>query len=155
MENNRILELIDMAITREEEAYWFYTDLYGKVADPTAKETLAWISEEEKKHRAFLIAYRRGIRDMGAPGMPDPVYYSIAEYIAAPEASPDMSSADVYLIASHREKQSHLFYSELAGLNPDGETKDLFMKMAQEELRHKEKMEYLYANTAFPQTAGG
>jgi hypothetical protein len=27
--------------------------------------------------------------------------------------------------------------------------------MANEELKHKEKMEYLYANTAFPQTAGG
>jgi len=27
--------------------------------------------------------------------------------------------------------------------------------MAAEELKHKEKMEYLYANTAFTQTAGG
>jgi hypothetical protein len=27
--------------------------------------------------------------------------------------------------------------------------------MANEELKHKEKMEYLYTNTAFPQTAGG
>jgi len=27
--------------------------------------------------------------------------------------------------------------------------------MANEELKHKEKMEYLYANTAFPQTSGG
>jgi rubrerythrin len=31
----------------------------------------------------------------------------------------------------------------------------LLEKMAQEELRHKEKVEYLYANTAFPQTSGG
>jgi len=27
--------------------------------------------------------------------------------------------------------------------------------MADQELRHKEKVEYLYANTAFAQTAGG
>jgi len=33
--------------------------------------------------------------------------------------------------------------------------KDLLNKMASEELKHKEKMEYLYTNTAFPQTAGG
>ena len=33
--------------------------------------------------------------------------------------------------------------------------KDMLLKMANEELKHKEKMEYLYSNTAFPQTAGG
>jgi len=27
--------------------------------------------------------------------------------------------------------------------------------MANEEMKHKEKMEYLYSNTAFAQTAGG
>jgi hypothetical protein len=27
--------------------------------------------------------------------------------------------------------------------------------MANEELKHKEKMEYLYTNTTFPQTSGG
>jgi hypothetical protein len=27
--------------------------------------------------------------------------------------------------------------------------------MANQELKHKEKVEYLYSNTAFPQTAGG
>ena len=51
--------------------------------------------------------------------------------------------------------RSHEFYTELAGLHGDGEVKDLLLKMANEELKHKEKMEYLYANTAFPQTDGG
>jgi hypothetical protein len=32
---------------------------------------------------------------------------------------------------------------------------DMLHKIANEELKHKEKMEYLYANTAFPQTDGG
>jgi rubrerythrin len=66
-----------------------------------------------------------------------------------------MSSQDVYLIASHRESRSHLFYSELAGLHTEGDTKTMLLKMANEELKHKEKMEYLYSNTAFPQTSGG
>jgi len=29
------------------------------------------------------------------------------------------------------------------------------MRMAAEELKHKEKVEYMYSNTAFPQTEGG
>jgi rubrerythrin len=87
--------------------------------------------------------------------MADVVKYKIAEYLEEPEVQDDMSSQDVYLIASHRESRSHLFYLELAGLHTEGDTKTMLLKMAKEELKHKEKMEYLYSNTAFPQTSGG
>jgi len=40
-------------------------------------------------------------------------------------------------------------------MHPAGPVRDLLLGMAREELLHKEKVEYLYANTAFPQTAGG
>jgi hypothetical protein len=40
-------------------------------------------------------------------------------------------------------------------MHPPGPAKELLEGMAREELRHKEKVEYLYTNTAFPQTAGG
>jgi len=45
--------------------------------------------------------------------------------------------------------------SELANLHADSEIREMLLKMANQELKHKEKMEYLYANTAFPQTSGG
>ena len=67
----------------------------------------------------------------------------------------DPEGQDVYLVAAHRESMSHKFYTELANLHAEGELKTMLLKMANEELKHKEKMEYLYANTAFPQTAGG
>jgi len=66
-----------------------------------------------------------------------------------------MTSADVYLVAAHREQNSYKFYSELADLHPEGELKVIFKKIASEELKHKEKVEYLYSNAAFPQTDGG
>jgi rubrerythrin len=43
----------------------------------------------------------------------------------------------------------------LAHLHAEGDPREMLLKMANEELKHKEKMEYLYANTAFPQTSGG
>jgi rubrerythrin len=46
-------------------------------------------------------------------------------------------------------------YEHLAGMHPEGEVKNLLKQLAKEELSHKEKVEYLYANTAFPQTDGG
>ena len=66
-----------------------------------------------------------------------------------------MHSADVYLVAAHRELRSHRFYTALADQHAAGDAKEMLLKMANEELKHKEKMEYLYANTAFPQTSGG
>jgi rubrerythrin len=82
-------------------------------------------------------------------------YYQIAEHQKEPEIGDSMSSADVYLVASHREARSHKFYTELANLHTDGEARSMLLKMANEELKHKEKMEYLYSNAAFPQTSGG
>jgi rubrerythrin len=43
----------------------------------------------------------------------------------------------------------------LANLHANGDLREMLLKMANEELKHKEKMEYLYTNTAFPQTSGG
>jgi rubrerythrin len=43
----------------------------------------------------------------------------------------------------------------MASLHPDGEIKQMLLKMASQEMKHKEKVEYLYSNTAFVQTAGG
>ena len=151
----KLLTLIDTAIRREEDAYAFYMNIHGKIKDPAVRETILWIAGEEQKHKAFLVKYRQG--DFGAKGLrlSDVVYYKIAEHQEEPEVQTDMNSSDVYLVASHRELRSHQFYSELAHQHASGEARDMLLRMAHEELKHKEKMEYLYANTAFPQTSGG
>jgi rubrerythrin len=152
----KLLEYINVAIGREEEAYHFYTDLAGKVTDASARETLVWIGEEEKKHKAFLEKFRADGVGPEAMRLSDVVYYKIAEHLDEPEAEGDLARQDVFLLASHRELRSFQFYSELAGLYDEGEAvRDMLQKIANEELKHKEKMEYLYANTAFPQTDGG
>ena len=150
-----VAEIIDMAIQREEEAYDFYMDIHQKVQDASVKDTVEFIAKEEIKHKEFLVGYREGNHGSGALRMADVVDYRIAEYLEEPEIASGSRSEDVYLIASHREGRSHLFYRELAGMHHDSELKTMLLKMANEELKHKEKMEYLYSNTAFPQTSGG
>jgi rubrerythrin len=151
----KYLEIINRAIKREEEAYTFYMDIHSKVDDPNVKETIQWIAGEEKKHKAFLLDYRDGKYGVKPLRMTEVVLFKIAEYQEEPEIARNMRSEDVYLVAAHRELRSYQFYTELAQIHPDGEVKNLLQKMANEELRHKEKMEYLYSNTAFPQTSGG
>jgi rubrerythrin len=155
MEDLKLSEVLDTAIQKEEEAYLFYMDILNAIEDKSVKETIEWVANEEKKHKDFLVNYREGQYGPDAMRMSDVVHYKIAEHQAEPEIAKDMRREDVFLVASHREAKSYNFYSELAGLHPRGDTKEMLLKIANEELKHKEKMEYLYANTAFPQTAGG
>ena len=155
MPDQRLMQLIETAIKREEEAFDFYTGILSKVNEDQARESIEEIAEEEKQHKAFLVKYRDEQWSPKDLRMNDVTYYKIAEYQKEPEIKSDMKTEDVYLVASHRELRSYQFYSELAGLHSDSEIKELLLKMANEELKHKEKMEYLYANSAFPQTDGG
>ena len=155
MEEKSLAAVIDMAIGREEAAFAFYLNLSGKVEDPTARETLQFLSIEERKHKDFLVKYRQGGLGPDALRMTDVVDYKIAEYLTEPDIQKNMESKDVYLVAAHRELNSYNFYQSLAKLHPDGNNRTVFLRMANEEKKHKEKVEYLYANTAFPQSSGG
>jgi rubrerythrin len=155
MEEKPFSAIIDMAIEREEQAFAFYQLLLGKVEDKTAKETLEFLSNEERKHKAFLEKYRK--EGFGPQGlrMTDVVDYRIAEHLATPDVKKNMESKDVYLVAAHRELNSYNFYKSLAELHPPGDAKTILLRIANEEKKHKEMVEYLYSNTAFPQTDGG
>jgi len=153
--DKRVKTIVESAIKREEEAFAFYMDISGEVADEGVRETIEWIADEEKKHKAFLVGFLAGELDADALKVSDVVYYKIAEYQEEPATEKDMAREDVFLLASHREKRSHQVYAALADLVGEGEAKTVLLKMANEELKHKEKMEYLYTNTAFPQTSGG
>lgn len=155
MEQRKLGDYIDIAIQREEEAQAFYLDLIDRVMDASAKEALKLLSNEEKKHKAFLENYRDGGFGDDALRLNKPIDYKIAEHMEKPDIQKDMQSKDVFLIAAHRELNSYNFYMGLADIHPAGKLKDIFTKMASEELNHKEKVEYLYSNAAFAQTDGG
>ena len=147
--------VIKMAIDKEKEAYDFYMDLYKAVEDKEAKSTLKYIAQEEAKHKEFLTTCQEGRFCSQVLNLDAPIAYKVVEHIKKPDIKKNMKSAEAYLIAANRELNSYNFYKTLAETYPAGDVKDLLNKMANEELKHKEKMEYLYANTAFPQTAGG
>ena len=150
-----VSEILEMAIAREQEAYFFYMDIHDRIKDDDVKDTLAWIADEEKKHRKFLMDYRDGKFGNIELRMTEVVDYKIAEHVAEPEIFDEMDSGQAYLVASHRELKSYTFYRELAGITPEEDIRKMLLSIANEELKHKEKMEYLYSNTAFPQTSGG
>jgi rubrerythrin len=155
MSSKDIESIIDRAIKNEEEAHAFYMDLFNFVKDAQAKDTLLYLAKEEAGHKEFLQKYRQQGFTGALSGLTTEDKYKITEHEEKPDVQKDLKTKDVYLVAAGREKNAHNFYKNLAELHPEGAVKEMLLKMAVEELKHKEKMEYLYANTAFPQTEGG
>ena len=155
MTNYKFDSIIEKAIANEEEANRFYLNLSEIVTDKMAKDTLLYLADEEKKHKEYLLRYRQESFIGNATETDEATNNKIAEYLQAPAANYNIDSKDVYLLAAARELNSYNFYMGLASLHPEGEIKKMLLKMAAQEMKHKEKVEYLYTNTAFVQTEGG
>jgi len=158
--NTPVEKVLRIAIRKEQEARDFYLELVEQVEDASAGEILNFLAGEELKHKEFLENYLSGGLEEGTLRLTDVVDYRIAEHIEDdPSEKADMDGPltpkKAFLMAAKKESSAHAFYTNLSQIHPAGPVRDLLLKMAGEELRHKEKMEYLYTNTAFPQTAGG
>ena len=153
MNDKDIDAILDLAIAKEEEAYAFYRKLESQVNDDAIKETMAFLAGEEEKHKAFLSDYKNGKYGTIQFRTTDVTDYKIAEHFETPDAV--TKNEDAYLLAAHRELESYKFYTALADIHPEGEVKSILLQIASEELKHKEKVEYLYSNAAFLQTDGG
>ena len=149
---NRILEI---AIQKEIESQHLYNELSQKVTNDAAKDTLQQLSQQEQRHQNVLEQYRQGKLKGGMLSGEQVIDYKITEHFDQPEMSPNMQLKDIFLLAANREMHSHDLYRALAGLHPEGDTKRLLEELASQELEHKQKMEFLYTEMAFPQTDGG
>ena len=148
-------EVLEMAIQKEIGSRLLYIDLSQKMKDQVAKDAFQELAQQEQGHQNLLEQYLRGELKGGTLSRGQIVDYKIAEYIDQPEISPDMKLKDVFLLAANREKVSHEFYLGLASIHPAGEAKRLLEELALQELKHKQKVEFLYSEVAFPQTDGG
>jgi rubrerythrin len=113
------------------------------------------LNRVEKTHEELLRKYLRGELGEGALPGRRVLDYSIAEHFEQPLIKPDMKLGEVLLLAANREKASHEFYLALAAEHKPGQVKTLLEKLAYQESEHKQKVEDLYTEVAFPQTDGG
>lgn len=140
--------VIKSAIAQEELSREFYLRLANLVSHADTKETLRYLAKEEEGHKEFLEGC---ITPEGCKLVGRPKDVHLAQLLEAPSFRDDMSPKEALVVAMKREEGSRRFYQALASLQPPGEIRAFLEKMAQVELSHKEKMEYLYDNVAFPE----
>jgi rubrerythrin len=147
--------ILEKAIDKEIEAQQLYRDLSQKMSNAAARDAFIQLSREEEGHEQLLRKYLRGEVGEGVLKKDHVLDYKIAEYLDQPPITPEMEIKEVFLLAASREKASHDFYLSLAAVYPAGEVKVLLEQLAAQELEHKQRVELLYTEVAFPQTDGG
>jgi len=146
--DTELLAIINNAIAQEELSHEFYLRMADLVSHADTKETFQFLAKDELEHKAFLQSCftAEGCKLVGQAQN-----VHLAEMLKAPAFTDELSPKEALVIAMKREEGSYNFYRTLAALQPPGEIRDFLEKMAQMELSHKEKVEYIYDNVAFPE----
>jgi len=140
--------LIEHAILQEELSHEFYQRMANLVSHRESKETFNFLAQEELDHKAFLS---QCLTPDGCTLAGQAHDTHLAEIMQTPTITEDLNPKEALVIAMKREEGSFRFYQRLASLQPPGEPRAFLEKMARMELGHKEKVEYLYNNAAFPE----
>jgi rubrerythrin len=145
MTREQFQEIINFAIEREHEAERFYKEAAEKAKWPHIKELLLEMAKEEQGHARHLSGISMGaIQDTNIDPIPD---MKLSDYLADMEYKPDMGFQEIMIIAMKREERAHQLYHELGNTCTDPTVCKLFAMMAEEEKKHKFRLEKEYEET--------
>jgi rubrerythrin len=136
-------DIIDFAIIREEQAVKFYQVLQKTVKFEGQRQLMAEFEKMEQGHITIL----QNIRKKQAAAIADiPVVQNlqISDYLVEGDIHENITYQEIIILAMKREQKAHLLYTNLAGKMTDADTKNLFLKLASEEAKHKLHFEKIY-----------
>jgi rubrerythrin len=142
MKEKDFKEVITFAIRKEAEAYNLYKTYSQLVKTPGLKTMFEELAQQEQKHREILEGVKRkDVSDYKFKKIPD---LKIGDYVEKEEFSPDMDYASALRLAIKREEFSVRLYNLMAERADDPELRKLFSALAQEEAKHKLRLETEY-----------
>lgn len=134
-------EIMNYAIDKEKEAIRFYEDLSRREGLQGSKELFHEFADEERKHQRMLENFsREQVERYSLKKIPD---LKRSDYLVDVEYSEGMGYADSLRLAVKREEKAHAFYLDFAGKTEQEEHRKLFEVLAQEEAKHKLRLETL------------
>lgn len=143
MEDLRTVEgILDFAIRGEEESVQFYTDLAKKTARPGMEDIFLKFADEERGHKAKLLAVKAGKQLQ--PVAAKIADLRISDFVVDVAPGPDLDYQGALIVAMKKEKAAFALYTQLAELSPEPSLRDLLLALAQEEAKHKLRFEIEY-----------
>ncbi len=136
------LGILEFAIEKEAEAREFYLEWAAKLKDEHLRKLFRELAAEEQKHKEKLERVKGGGAFRGGAGKVTDL--KIVDYMVDIAPDPDMDYQDALIIAMRRERSAFKLYNDLAAMGGAEEARELFLALAQEEARHKLRLETEY-----------
>jgi desulfoferrodoxin-like iron-binding protein len=143
-------EILEFAIEKEQEAGQFYAEWAKKLTSPNLdpdqlfvlRDMFEQFAQEELRHGEELARVRgSGPFPPSAKPFTD---LKIVDYLVDIMPFPNMDYQEALIIAMKREKASFKLYRDLAEIAGSGRLHSLFTGLAEEEARHKLRLETEY-----------
>jgi len=134
--------ILEFAIEKEAEARDFYLEWAGKLEAGQIQELFRNFAGEEQKHKDKLERIKSGSAFQSVAGKVTDL--KIVDYLVDIAPTPDMDYQEALIVAMRREKSAVKLYTDLAAMSGAEDMRELFRALAQEEAKHKLRLETEY-----------
>ena len=137
-------DVLTFAIRREHDARELYLMFRNMVKDAGAKALLEDLANQELGHKQLLEnALKKGNVEL-IGGKKEVRDLHLSDYMVTEDIGPGSSPQNVMLYAMKKEQEAYNMYHMLVGNYEGTEIEELFSRLAQQELHHKEILEREY-----------
>jgi rubrerythrin len=135
------IEILELAICREADAYRLYMKMANRASDPQMKQILESLAKEELEHKARLELELMKLGVVVSSGIP-----TLTESLENDPDEPavNMDFKDLLLLAIKKEQSSMRLYIELAAVTKDKTSRNMLISLAEEEAMHRARFEIEY-----------
>lgn len=135
-------DVVDFAIEKEQKAMEFYRSCAERAKNPGIRKFFEEMVLEEQGHRDML----RGLDnlDLDKIKLEAVEDLRISDYLVDVAFKDDLTYQEALTIAMKKEEKAHDFYAAWKDKCAGEKTAQLFAYLANEESKHKRKLENLY-----------
>lgn len=142
MDLNSLDEILEFALEREDAAYRLYLNAAKKTANPSARKIFEELAEQEAGHKRLILKLdKEKIAGYTFVNVPD---LGISEYLVDLPYDESMTYQEILVFAMKNEEKACRFYQEAVKMTDDPELRKLLDMLANEERKHKFRLESLY-----------
>ena len=137
----KVANILETAVEKEIEAYRFYSTVAELISDEKGRDIFRQLANDEIKHRNRLELEIMKIGKVIKPREDVDIDIEV-------ESGFNLSYKEALIMAIQKEDASFQLYIEYVTATSDLELREVFMRLAEEEVKHKVKFEMEYNRLA-------
>ena len=138
---NSIDEILEFAVSMEEDAYKFFKYLSNRVGSSALQSVMDRFAEEELEHKRKIESFRGGTETFR---LNKDDRLEIPDYALLAQPSPYLDYNDVLKVAIKKEAVACDLFTYLAKIAENRSLEEVFLLLAKQEERHKSWFEQEY-----------